>query len=180
MYNEEMLKWTADAFTPTSIEQERDEVIKSSFTSDPWDISNGGGDEMALMAQLVFWWLFLFLAVDVEGWKHGCCCYKLLYDKLRKCCSCCNDDKPRSGEIVPETKFVQGKGKGANAISSRKVEEPPMPSIKAENVAISEPHVNSCLCIVCRRGNTLTEARSLEIDSGELKVIYGPSGSGKT
>ena len=50
MYNEEMLKWTADAFTPTSIEQERDEVIKSSFTSDPWDISNGGGDEMALMA----------------------------------------------------------------------------------------------------------------------------------
>ena len=136
---------------------------------------------MALMAQLVFWWLFLFLAVDVEGKRHGCCCYKLLYDKLRKCCSCCNDDKPRTGEIVPETKFVQGKGKGANGISSnRRVEEPPMPSIKAENVAISEPHVNSCLCIVCRRGNTLTEARSLEIDTGELKVIYGPSGSGKT
>ena len=49
MYNEEMLRWTADAFTPTSIEQERDEVIETTFTTDPWAGSNGGGDYMSLI-----------------------------------------------------------------------------------------------------------------------------------
>ncbi len=150
---------------------------------DPWASVNGGGDYRSLVLQAIVWWVVLLLVVDNEGNKHGCLFYKVIYDKL---VSCCNgslkkkdadkavSSKKKPGEVMPEPKSTDVSQDKAVVVQEL------APSVVATNVAISEPHVNSCLCLVCRRGSSLTEARSIEISIGELKVIYGPSGSGKT
>lgn len=116
-------------------------------------IENGQGDIYALWFQIVFWWTVLFFIVDrAPGPLCKIDCRTI-----------------RTHQAINET----------NVMPEGKVPERPC-VLETNNLVVTEPNLNQCLCIVCRRGTKIFDIADVSVRVGEVVAFVGQSGSGKT
>jgi len=52
--------------------------------------------------------------------------------------------------------------------------------LQTKALELSEPHPNSVLCIVCKRGDQIVDPKTMKVHIGQVMAIVGASGTGKT